>query len=234
MYFLDADFFTALPGIILGMICMGVVCFLLFGLMSKATGKSIGYRGGLTYKGGTLANPDTLDIVGGKLREVVDVKYKNKKQIQRDFNEELTKAISPIDIKILMIQRNIRYIPKHYRYMYEEKEINPDSRFNFLGYSSKEQEGYDIQMEILQKEKQNITNEIKLKYAMKLALIENPERSIKNTVQEPKSFKETTNQNKNNVSLSDEIKKLSELFNAGIITKDQFEDAKNKLIKNGN
>ena len=112
MYLLDAsEIITALPAIILGMICMGFVYFIIFGLISKATGKSIRTQGGLTHKGQTVATPDMLDNTVSDIRKVFDKKYKIKKKIQEEINNELRERLAPIE----SLTSGIFWIQSQYR-----------------------------------------------------------------------------------------------------------------------
>lgn len=103
MYILDGTFFTALPSIILGIICFGILYFLIFNLISKATGKSIKMRGGFTYPSQTVADPDTLDNIGKDVRKFVDKKYRIKKQLEDEYSEELQRSVKPLENAILKI-----------------------------------------------------------------------------------------------------------------------------------
>lgn len=183
MHFLDANFFTALPSIIIGMICMGIVYFLIFGLISKASGKSIGYRGGITYKGGTLADPDTLDNVAISIRKAVDKKYKIKKKIQEELAAELNTSLSSIEKKISFISY-LRQFSRMYRvgtFAYDNQRS--EAEYQILSYLGKTNyfAGSDIEkitnedllklekLNIeLYKEKQEIEAQIKAKYEHKI------------------------------------------------------------------
>jgi hypothetical protein len=185
MHLLDANFFTALPAIVLGIVCMGIVYFLVFGLISKATGKSMGYRGGITYKGSTLADPDTLDNVAVGIRKVFDKKYKVNKQIQEEFNAELNITLSPIEKKLAFLSyatstnKLLRIMADSYRdseTKYEILSIIGKTDYS-QGYKQKGifSEGLEkeyleklknLQNELL-KQKEEITALIKAKYEKK-------------------------------------------------------------------
>jgi hypothetical protein len=232
MYLLDANFFTALPAIILGMICLGVVYFLIFGLISKATGMSIRYRGGITHKGGTVATPDGLDLLGSSIRKTFDKKYKAKKQIQEEFVSELQKAIEPINSQIRSIERNGIYTAKPFRPIYKNKKIDhePSASMKLISSimnpSSEILDQFDKQIEELERQKQLIIHELKAKYASKFAELENSFRSkVKNQQTLPGPLKKSTGN-----SLADELRKLSDLYSQALITKEEFETAKNRLL----
>src|ERR1035437_7888416 len=82
---------------ILGITIFGIVLFLISGLAAKVSGKSVGYRGGITYSGGTLADPDTLDNIANDVRKLVDKKFRNRKEIETECNRELQEALFPIE-----------------------------------------------------------------------------------------------------------------------------------------
>ena len=103
-------FFTFL----LGITFFGIVLFLGLGLISKLSGRPI-KNSGIVSGGQTIADPEMLDNVGRGLRKLVDKRYKVRKQIEEEMNEELTKTIGPIDRVIstctFMAVQNFPYSP---------------------------------------------------------------------------------------------------------------------------
>ncbi len=181
MYILDSNFLTALPAIILGIICCSILFFLLASLLSKATGTSIRYRGGITYRGETIATPQTLDNLASETRKLFDKKYKIKKKIQEEFNEELSKTLAPIESKIsTILSMNWSFytvgmwMGSHHQHPYETellKLIGKTSRysaFNREKLSSEDLEKLKKINTALHIQKQEITAQIKDKYEQKI------------------------------------------------------------------
>lgn len=227
MNFLDADFFTALPAIIIGMTCMGLLYFLVFGLISKASGKSIGYRGGITYGGGTLADPDTLDKVAVNLRKLVDKKFKNKKDVEEECEKELQQTLYPTERMISTISwmyvqnfptssfRDMPYGNELLKYLGKDESIWANEKLSTDDKKKLKEISIDLHVK-----KNQVTKGIKDKYQKKLS-------ELNNIVVHSN---DTKYKSQNISSLSEEIKNLSKLYDDGIITKTEFENAKNKLL----
>lgn len=209
---------------VLGFVIVAMVFFLAIALMSKLGGQSVGYRGGITYKGGTLADPDTLDNIAIGARKLVDKKFKNKKEVEAECDNELERALDPIYKKIAMIgslcNRNyglgmyilnpvatelLRNIGKDCNYEYNE-----------ILSSSEKEKLKELSIK-LHRQKNEITTEIKAKYERKLFKLNNPTSIATNN---------NSSEKNDNSSLSNEIKNLSKLYTEGVITKAEFEAAK--------
>ncbi len=182
---LDENFFTALPAIILGMICFGIVMFLIFAIMSKIFGTSVGYRGGIAYKGGTLADPDTLDKIASEGRKLVDKKYKVKKKLEEECNNELNTVIPQIVSLIhqcFWMQQDIYRISDSFFMKPAEREILNLIGRTEIGYqsfkgeyqvpdnklTSEDLKKIDSLVTLLMQKKEEITALITLKYEDKL------------------------------------------------------------------
>lgn len=90
-------------GVVISIIVVFGSAWLLFALMSKATGKGIG-----TFSG-PFVQPDDLDNVIKSVKKKIDPKFKRKKE----YEEQLKKNMEPIDNEIRAIISNSVFYGVH-------------------------------------------------------------------------------------------------------------------------
>ncbi len=101
----EGTFLSALPAILLGMTCFGIIMFLLFALISKATGISIRSKGSiLGGKGQIMTDPNSLDELGKDIRKVFDKKFKVGERVKNEsgnipYSKLMEKAPVPLQIQ---------------------------------------------------------------------------------------------------------------------------------------
>ena len=159
----------------------------MFAILSKIFGVSI-KSGGITG-GDTLATPDTLDEMGKAVRGLVDKKYKLKKKIEEEYNEELNNHLYQINIlwnfisKIKMTKVHkgfmighklnqteidiLKYIGVYEDFISGTNMFGNNSNFSLSNFTSSQIIKFNDVIHDLKNQEENIKIKIKEKYDIK-------------------------------------------------------------------